>query len=566
MIRNIFFAIILVALFACSGPRGNSAGIINSERISKTEFINTYRSYTANFQLQNQRMPTTEEKVDVYKDSWNYLTRKVVLQQHFKRHQISASEQEVIDTLLTNIPPFLLNNPALMINGKFSHDLYNQSVRYDSPLNMSAIRNSYRESYVPVQKLKEKMIDEDLSSKKKSGRIADIVVSKADFELVVFDPLAMEPMLSDSEIEAFYQRNLQRFAMDPIYSLEYLSLPVKPRDEDRIYTEAVTDSIYRQVLAGKSFETVIEEKQEQVPGINLLDPGFVLIENIDEDILETLEIMDNNKYSSPIALGHGFAIFQKLQRTKSMLSYRALQIPPILSPNTINSHHSQAVGALNLARDLGAKTAADELELELTRKDTLSVNDLWYSDKLVVDKVISELMNHKKGDFLEPVYSTITGNWLVIRLTENQVNRVYPLENVRHIIVPELMAMRQRSMALQKAESWLMENPDLETDILRDRVQHYHKSGIESQYAGKSLELIYLRAIDRHLQNKSPVVDTLGDLQVILIPRAYYKNKAETADRETLRKLYVQQLPRTWFEDWLNTQINKARIQVFVSP
>jgi hypothetical protein len=128
------------------------------------------------------------------------------------------------------------------------------------------------------------------------------------------------------------------------------------------------------------------------------------------------------------------------------------------------------------------------------------------------------------------------------------------------------MAMRQRSMALQKAESWLMENPDLETDILRDRVQHYHKSGIESQYAGKSLELIYLRAIDRHLQNKSPVVDTLGDLQVILIPRAYYKNKAETADRETLRKLYVQQLPRTWFEDWLNTQINKARIQVFVSP
>ncbi|MCK9558143.1 MAG: SurA N-terminal domain-containing protein [Candidatus Cloacimonetes bacterium] len=566
MKRNTILAIIALMLFACAGPREDTAGIINSERISATEFINTYRSFTANFQLENQRMPVNEEKLDIYKETWNYLTRKVVLQQSFKHYKIQVSEQEVLDTLLSNIPPFILNNPTLMINGKFSHDLYNQSLRYDSPLNMSAIRKSYLESYVPAQKLKEKMIDEDLANKKKSGRIAEIAVSKADFDLVIFDPLAMEPILTDSEIEAYYQRDLKRFAMDPIYSIKYLSLPVTPRDEDKSFTAAIADSIFNQLSSGKSFETVIQERQEQLPGLSLLDPGFVLIENIDPRILPILEILPDNKYSNPLAIGQGYAIYQKLQRSKSMLSYRALQIPPILSPNTINAQYSHALAALNLARELGMETTADELGLTLDIKDNLSVKDLWYGDKVVVENVISKLMNHKKGDYLDPIYSTITGNWLVIQLTENQVNRVYPLEKVKHIIVPELTEMRQQSMARQKAENWLKENPDLRVVSGRDRVQQYQKSGIDSQYAGKSLKLVYLRAIDRHLSKKKPEVDSIGDLSVILIPRQYYPANGVSPDRDSLRDLYTKQKDPNWFEKWLHNQINKANIRVFVNP
>jgi hypothetical protein len=566
MKRYIIISLILLSLFACAGPRGDAAGIINSERISYPDFIHSYQGHTANFQQTNQRMPNADEKKAIFQNTWKNISTHVILKDYFKRYQITVSEQEVIDSLMANIPTIVTNNPAFTVNGKFDRELYYQSIRYDSPINMSGIRRNYYEYYVPVQKLKDRLINEDLRNTRKIGRIAEIAVSKADFDLVVFDPQAMEPIISDSEIETFYKRNLQRFAMDPVYAVEYLSLPVNPLEADFIYTKAVTDSIYEQVMAGKSLDSVILERSAQLPGITLSEPGFVRIENIDPDTLPVLESLPDNAHSRPIPVGRGFAIYQKLQRTKSMLSYRALQIPPILSPSTINIQYSQALGALSLSKNLGIGLAAEELGLELVKHKDLSVNDLWYADKLIVEMVNTQLLERKKGDFLDPLYSTITGSWLVIRLSENMVNRVYPLSEVKQLIVPEILQTRRMHLAEQKAREWLSENPDFKPLPGKDNVQRFTKAGIDSEYAGHALDLVYVEALQRHLQKKAPQVHKLGSLHVILIPTAYYPQKGQKAELATIKSLYTRQLDPNWFENWMQDKRDKARVHIFVKP
>ena len=566
MKNYLIFILIILALSACSGPRGDAAGIINSERISYSDFIRSYQGHTANFQVANGRMPNSEEKNAIFNETWRNIITHVILKDAFEKYQVSVTEQEVIDTLLVSIPSYLKNSPSLMINGKFNHELYYQSVRYDSPFNMSPVRRNYYEYYVPVQKLKEKLIDEQLNNGRNTKQITEIAVSKADFDLIVFDPLAMEPVISDTEIESYYNRNLEQFVMDPIYSIEYISLPVSPNEIDQQYTEAVTDTIHTQVIAGKSFETIINEKQEQIPGLSLSEPGFVRIENIDPDTLPILERLQDNSFSRPIPIGSGFAIYQKLQRSKSMLSYRALQIPPIISPSTVNAYYAQARGAMNLAQETSMSVAASELELKLAQHNNLSVKDLWYTDKLVVDYVVSNLMTHKKGDILEPTYSNITGNWLIIRLSENQVNRVHPLAEVKHQITPILIASRQQMLAQQMALQWLQENPSLNPDPERDRFESYSQAGIDSKYAKKELDLIYLNAMQRYLQKQKPQVDRLDDLFVILIPKAYYPSNSNEIDRSLLKGIYTRQLPENWFETWVKEKEQKARIRIFVTP
>lgn len=568
MKRILFLITLCIFLASCSGPRGESAGIINGERIRYPDFVASYQGHTSNFQARTGRSPNTDEKHSLFTATWEDITKHIILKEQFQRRNIRVAPQEVIDSLLVTIPPYLKNNAALMTNGKFSQDLYYQSVRYDSPVNMNPVRRNYYEYYIPIQKLKKKLIDEELSKSKSAKKLAEIVVSKADFDLLVFDPAQMNPIISDTEVEAYYQKHLERFALEPIYGVKYISIPVNPTEADREYTIAVTDSIYAELGQGKSFETIVFERQEQLAGLGIVNPGFVRVENVEADLLSTLDYLPDNGYGKPTAVGRGFIINQKLQRTKSMISYRTLQIPPILVPATINAQYNQAESALNLARKIGIEAAASELSLPVKSHSDISLSDIWHRDLSIIEQVHSQLMTHKKGDYLKPLYSTLTGSWLVLLFSENQVNRVRPLSEVKHIILPELTDSRRLVMAEQKAHEWLSQNPSLKTTGagVQYLLKQYNKGGIYSEYAGQSLDLPYLQAIQRHLEKEKPQPSSLGDYQIILIPRNYYADKKAKADPNVLKSLYIRQLDPDWFDLWLKERLAEAKTQIFVNP
>ncbi|MCB5265625.1 MAG: peptidylprolyl isomerase [Candidatus Cloacimonetes bacterium] len=568
MKRILFLIAISLILMSCSGPQGESAGIINGTRILYPDFVGSYQGHTANFQGSMGRAPNSDEKNKLFAETWEDITKHMILKEQFQRRNIKVAPQEVIDSLIVTIPPYLMDNPALMSAGVFDHDLYYQSVRYDSPVNMSPVRRNYYEYYIPIQKLKQRLIAEELGKSKLAKELSEIVVSKADFDLLVFDPAQMNPIISDAEVKTYYQKNLERFALKPIYGVSYLSLPVNPAEADREYTIAITDSIYYELGQGKSFETIISERQEYLPDLRIANPGFVRVENMEPDLLDVLDYLADNGYSKPTAVGRGFAIYQKLQRTKSMISYRALQIPPTLVPATINAQYSQAEGALNLAREIGMAAAANELDLPVETHTNLTTSDLWHKDLAILEQVNAQLMTHKKNDFLKPLYSTLTGSWLVLQLTENQVNRVSPLSEMRQIIIPELTESRRLILAEQKAHEWLSQNPSLKTssDSGQYLLKQYRKGSIHSEYAGQSLDLAYLQALQRHLNKAKPQPTSLGDYQIIIIPRTYYPDKRAKADPDLLKDLYIRQLDPDWFNLWLSERVKKAKVQIFVNP
>jgi len=557
-----------IILASCSGPRGESAGIINGQRIAYPEFVRSYQGHTANFQMRAQRAPSNEERNAIFNETWQNITKHVILTEHYKKYDIKVTEQEVIDSLLAHVPPYLENTPALKLNGSFDHDLYYQSIRYDSPVNMSPVRKNYFDYYVPIQKLKEELIDENVQKSRRAKIINEIGVSRADFDLLVFDPEDMRPVIGDNEIQAYYQRNMERFALEPIYGIQYISIPVNPDDADRIYTQAVTDSIYYEVTQNKRFETIVTERQSHIPGLKIFSSGFVRVENLDKQLLDILEYIPDNAFSKPIKVGNGFTIYQKLQRSKSMISYRALQIPPILAPTTINSQYSRAVGAINLAREFGMNETARELDLDMIELERLTQSDIWHPDLAVVESLNSQLNSHRKGDFLDPIYSNLSGSWIVFYLTENMVNRVRPLSDVRESITQTIIEERKHHLAAQKAKEFLSVHTDLQIPELTGDYTHrrYNRGGIFSKYEDLSLDTAFIKAISRHLEKKSPQPDRIGDYHIIIIPRAYYKDSRARLEPGRLRELYVKQLDPDWFDKWMQDKVENAKIQIFVNP
>ncbi len=565
MKRIITLLVLAILIVGCMGPSSNNAGTINGQKVSYPDFIRSYQGHTANFQLSVNRAPSTKEKTEIFEETWRNITKHVILKQLYKSYGIRVSAQEVIDTLIANPPQSLKEHEAFIVDGSFSPELYVQSLRYDSPINLSHIRQGYFEHYVPSQKLKDRIIEKELSSKE-AQLISQIITGKADFDLIAFDANEMAPRISDDELKRYYEANLEQFAMEPIYSVQYLSLVMEPLEADRIFVKAVADSIYYELSRGRSMENVHRDRQSYIPGLNILDPGFVRVDSMDEDLFNLLESMADNTYTRPQENGRGYAIYQKLQRTKSMMSYRALQIPPILSPGSRDLYYNNAVSTLGLIRKIGIRNAAEELDLELFEHNNLRVEDLWHQDRLIVESVNSQLLENNKGAILEPMYSPMSGSWIVLRLSENQVNRVKPFEQVKKQIVPIIMESRKHTLAKQEAERWLESRKDGRHTEQDRNIISYQRAGIESIWQGRSLDMVYVNAMRLFLNKKRAQPLQMGDYQVVILPKKFYANKKVKPDREQLKQIYTQTKKDNWFEEMLNKEISKAKVEIYTVP
>ncbi len=564
------YLILLLALIltSCSGPRGDSAGIINGTRISYPEFIRVLQGNTIDFRSVSQRPPDDGEKTKIFNQTWSNIAKRVILNDYYQKYKITSSESEVLDTLSTNIPDYIANSQVFNSNKGFDSELYLQSLRYDSPVDMSSIRKRYFEDYIPIQKLKPHIIEDELLSKKMRSHLADAISAVVDFDLVIFDPQTLDPIVSEAELKAYYQRNIKDYAMDPIYSLSYLSIPIKMQEADLEYTRMVADSIYQEVSYGKSFDQVLEERRPHLPGLKISDSDFVRVENVDPALLMMLEALPDNAQSKLIKQDNGFFIHRKLQRTKSMIRYLSLHIPPVISPATINIQYENALGAMNLAKSMGMQTAATELSCRYHETGAVKPGEKWHQDSLLMNTIESKLATHKKGEYLDPVYSPSTGSWIVAMLTENQVQRAYPFAEVKEQIAQELKSTRQKDMAKQVALDWLKVHPDLKLDKnpTQYKVLQYSQAGIDSRYLEYDLQRVYLNSMLRYLEKKSMEVENLGDLSVILIPRKVHTTNPRNVDSQSIRNHFAHTLQPDWFDDWMNKKLNQANIEIFVSP
>ncbi|MCD8480676.1 MAG: hypothetical protein LRZ88_11005 [Candidatus Cloacimonetes bacterium] len=299
-----------------------------------------------------------------------------------------------------------------------------------------------------------------------------------------------------------------------------------------------------------------------------MDSDFVRVEHVDKAILDIIEPLPEGAQSKLIRQDNGYFIYRKHQRTKSMIRYSTLQIPPVISPSTINAQHDNAMAAYRLAQSLGIQETAIELGIRSYVTGKVSPGEKWHQDTLVISTIESRLMERKKGDLLEPIYSSATGSWIIALLIENQVNRAQPYQEVKDAIQAEIRVSRQKQLSEQKAREWLMLNPDLTVneDVGNYELVRYSQSGIDARYKTHDLNRVFLNAMLRHQRSEKPQVEQLEELTLILIPRKVQPQKGARVDSQKVRSLFVQTLSPNWFELWMEEKLNQANIQIFVSP
>jgi hypothetical protein len=553
--------LLLLALSACAVNNRELAGRINGTPIPYDSYIDSYRGHYNNFYTLNSRPPGIDETLRINQETWRDITIDVILKSYFKKYGIAASAEETLDTLRANPPKYIKTSPLFQTKGRFDTELYLQSLLYDTPENLAPVRRSYRDYLIPILKLKERLIDDQMLTARRKKVIAKVLNGSADVRLEVVSLNDFQPLVTPEEVQARYLANQDQYRLEPFYSLDYVELRVKPSAADVVYSQAVADTLWQDFVSGQPLAAAVARRQQYFPGIVLKNSGFIRNGDLDPKTYELLIGLEEGAYGAPVEDGEGVTIYQLEQRTKSLSSFNTVRVPFQVGPDSVSGSRAMAERAWRLANDIGLQEAAGELELEVFPTGRLKPGEAWFPDPEVVSGIFGQLTGKKRGFVCQPVYSAQSGLWILAGMGENQLASVKPLAEVEAGIRKGLLEERRQEMA-EKTARQLLEGNGAQSDAVEKFMIKI--MDIASEFRGLALNNVYYDAANRFLTKADRKYYRAGEY--LLVPQviSFQRGKSDNVNARLIRTYYVNSLPADWFDTWLEARIRKARVTKFV--
>ncbi len=548
---------VALLLAACSTNQTDLAGKINGQPITRNAFNESHRRHYENFQIMQNRAPSREEREQIKWDTWMNLARVTILKQYFNKYNIKVSPAEVLEHLQSDIPAFILSSPRFMIDGVFDPLLYNQSLLYDTPENLGYLRQEYLEMRLPILKLQDELIRNELLTSAEKKLIRGIIQSKADVDFTVLALEDIQPRITEEEIGTHYQRHLGDYRLDPSISLSFTGIDVLPSRTDIAATRDYADSLYLALISGTPSEELLRNEHPFAAFLVLEDSGFVKNGELDPELYALLSVMEEGSWSKPREERDGYSLIQLEKRTKSLSSYRRLLLPYIPSQNGIDRARPQAEIAARLAREQGMAVACEELSLPRKKALKYTPEQLWHSDPLVVQLIRNELPGKKPGHIFEPLYSTITRQWIVVELIEATLNEFRALEEVETEIMTLLMAEKREKMALQISEAVLNGNSPAPDNATKISIKNF---GPDSQDFGKNSPRIAYSILKPHLKKQAQKAFIWDGKVWMPNVISVSQDKSIPIGEDKIQTIFRQNLDSDWFEEWLNQKLEQAVI------
>ncbi len=559
-----FIVITLLGLFflvSCATNSSSVAGSVNGTEISLEDFFNSYRGHYAIFGYQTGRTPTKEEKEKLHNETWRDITKAIILQDYYKKYNISASVAEVLDTLSNSIPEHIVKSPRFQVNGKFDKKLYLQSLMTDQPENLAALRKHYQENVIPILKLQKVLIEEEMLSSKIRKQVEQIIASNADLELYIFAPSQLEISLSDAEISAWYQTNLEQFRLWQFYRLGYCSIPVIPDSTELSDAKNTAEFIRNELARGIEIKDIIANLENKNSLVSFIDNGYQKTEELPWEVQNALSGLENGRCSEPLPYEKGWIMYQKIQSTKTLTLYNTIFVQALPKTASLLAPETQAQQIMKLALNIGLQQAADEFGISYTLTPAMSPDSLIVPANDIKGKLMKYLEIANSGDIIEPLYSAELSAWLIFEVVEKQSKEYLPLEEVKPQIVQIVSKERRKDQNKQIVERWLI-NQNIPANYQWEKLEHVT---IDSLWQGKPLTRIYYQAVKAYLEKANPPQITEGE--VIIVPKvtAFRPQKTKISP-ERIKTIYTQNLPEDWFNSWMEEQVKKAKVVINTKP
>jgi peptidyl-prolyl cis-trans isomerase D len=344
---------------------GDAIAKVNGQRIDLQAYYAALRTAQENQRRQSGSAPMTQEDEKQLENSvMEGLIQDVLLQEEYKKRDITVSPQEIVAEAQNDPPPEVRTTPEFQTDGKFDlakwKRFLSSGVQPDLLMELEA---RYREE-IPRAKLFDQLVADVYVPDSKLWQSYRDQHDSATIRLLTLYPDAAIPdsavHVSDAEVDQYYKDHNADFERQAVAYMSYVVVPRVPHAADSAAARQHALALREEIVKGAKFADVAKrESADSVSGAKGGDLGEMKKGTLVPEFERAALALRPGQLSQPVLTPYGYHLI-KLE-TKSGDAYHASHI---LIRIPLTGAHLDSVDAQIDSLDRRAGDQADGAELD----------------------------------------------------------------------------------------------------------------------------------------------------------------------------------------------------------
>ncbi|HKV50536.1 MAG TPA: peptidylprolyl isomerase [Gemmatimonadaceae bacterium] len=258
---------------------GSTIAEVNGTKVTYRDWLQVREQAIQRAQQQSSGQLSLDDEQRVEDDAFNDMVNDILLQQEYKKRDITITDQEIQQAALEEPPPQILQDPQFQTEGQFDLNKYRRYL--SSPIaKESGIRlqlEQYYRGQLPREKLFEQIASQVYVTDAQLWRAWQDTHDSAQVSFVRFDPQSIPDSsvhVSAAEIQQYFNDHKSEFADRPGHAVVMLATiprPVTKADTERVYQHAM--DLRKEIEGGAKFDDVA--KRESADSASAVKGGYL---------------------------------------------------------------------------------------------------------------------------------------------------------------------------------------------------------------------------------------------------------------------------------------------------
>jgi len=344
---------------------------INGTDVTYRDWLQLREQAIQRAQQQTSGQLSLDDEQRIEDDAFNDMVTNILLQQEYKKRDITVSDQEIQQAALEEPPPQIVQDPQFQTEGQFDLNKYRRYL--SSPVaKESGIRLQLEQYYrgeLPREKLFEQIASQVYVTDAQLWRAWQDTHDSAQISYVRFDPNSIPDSavhVSAAEIQQYFDQHKADFADRPghaVVTLAIIPRPITKADTDRVYQHAL--ELRKEILAGAKFEDVA--KRESADSASAVKGGYLgrvtkgqFVHAFDSAAFS----LKPGELSPPVLTQFGYHIIKVDERKGDTIAVRHILLP-IHQGDSSAAISDRRADSLSHAADLDAPAEFDSITKRL---------------------------------------------------------------------------------------------------------------------------------------------------------------------------------------------------------
>lgn len=552
-------------------------GEINGHEISKDEFDRAVQIAYENEQVRTGQDLSEEQVKELRSRVWEDLVRRIILSKEIERLNIKVTNEDVVNYIVNNPPPAVMQNENFQTNGRFDRSKYLNALMAPENRENLIYQEQLLKSELPYLKLEQLIMSSVMVTEEEIRDEFMRQNMKAKIEYLAI-PLAAfrdrQVPVSEEEARDYYQSHKEEFKVEEQRQLSYVLFPTIPTAEDSADVLRRAESIKREAQEGKDFKELADLYSEDPSVVNNHgDLGYFERRTMVKEFSDAAFSAKPGEIVGPVKTQFGVHIIKVFDRKKEKgkekvhAAHILLKFEP--SRYTLDNAYESAYNFSEQARENGFTVTADELNYEIKKTPEFTFNKIGNIPALGrSEAALMWAFDAEKGD-ISDVFQFPIG-YAVLEVTEIKPAGYKPFEEVKDICKSKVRLEKQKDIARQFAEQW------------RDEVKN--TGDFKAVAAMDTSHLMVVDSTDEFSMNvfvpkigKAPQVVAaafslpIGEISDLLeadrgfyyirvLKRTEFDEEQYAQKRKEIRTRLLQQKQRNAFSEWYNRLKEKSNI------